>query len=138
MSKLTQFVHTTQISYIHPNVFNLNSLSLSKDNTVQTINVSLHEEQWLTTHVHAPLAYPMYKKELSAPAEALYKNQNSTVTTDPKCNYHNELQVYSAKHTIIPPSEYHTIPVNSKVTMQIKECLINNEVQLLLTHLYIH
>ena len=138
MSKLTQFVHTTQISYIHPNVFNLNSLSLSKDNTVQTINVSLHKEQWLTTHVHAPLAYPRYKLAMSHQAKALTDNQNSTITTDPTCNYHNELQVYSANHTIIPPSEYHTIPLNSKVTMQIKECLINNQVHLLLTHLYIH
>jgi len=136
MSKLTQLVHTQQISYIHPNVFSLNSLSLS--NKVLTINVSPHEEQWLTTHVHSHLAYPMYNIVMSEPAKALIHNQSSTVTSDPQCSYHNTLQVYSAKETIIPPSEYHTIPLNSKVTMQINECLLNDQVHLLLTNLYVH
>lgn len=138
MSNLTQFMHTTQISYIHPNVFKLNSLSLNKNNSVQTINVSPHKEQWLTTHVHAPLAYPIYKTVLSAQAEALTNNQSSTITTDPRCNYHSELQVYSAKESIIPPSEYHTIPIDSKVTLKLYEYLHNDQVILLLKTLYIH
>lgn len=138
MSTLTQFIHHKQISYVHPNVFVLNSFQSNTANNVHTINVSLNESQSIVTHPHAPLAFPMFQTVLSAPAATLSTNLNSTIMTDPTCNYHTRLQVHSIDESILPRSLYHTIPTNSKVTLQIEEILVNNEVQLMLTNLYLH
>lgn len=138
MSMLTQFVHHKQINYIHPNVFMLNSFTSNSTNDVHTINVSIHKSQAITTHPHAPLAFPMFQTVLSEPAAALQTNSSSTVHTDPTCNYHTRLQVHSIDETILPRSKYHTIPPDSKVTLQLQEIIHNNQVQLILTHLYLH
>ena len=126
---------SNSISYIHPTDFTLISANLIPTTTNTHLSIRV-------TPLSTPSSSSFPTLNLSKPSTNLSTSPSSTLSTEfhtPQYLSPAPLAIYSSTLQLIPPSQYHTIPLNSTVSIQLTEDLHNKgSSTFYLTSIYIH
>ena len=131
---LTQFTHMPYISYTYPTLFTLISHNLTPTNSNPYLSITISP-----TTQQSPLHF--HDLTLSPSSKLLSTNQFSTITTEHHSPLYASpipLTIYKSSLTKLHPSQYSSIPLNSTISIQITEQIINNLTTFTLTHINLH
>jgi hypothetical protein len=135
---ITQFKHSSNITYIYPSTFILISHNLIPTTHNPSMSITISP----TGDTSSPYSSSSHL-ELSKPSSLLYNTEYTTLTTEhhtPSYLSPIPLTIYNSNYDIIPPSQYHNITNHSNISIQINETLLHHSqtTQFHLTSIYLH